>query len=87
MITLPAGNGPRGLGSIIDEPDALIFGEDLFHRLGGESTREHEGLVPASDVGDLGTHMEIDGDHLLIMKQSVLVQNAIRSWRIDHTDP
>lgn len=47
MITLPEGNAPRWLGSIIDEQDALIFGEELFHFIGGDSTREHEGLIPA----------------------------------------
>lgn len=50
MVTLPEGHGPRWLGSIIDEQDALIFGEELFHIIGGDSTREHEGLVPAFEA-------------------------------------
>ena len=47
MITLPEGKGPRWLSSIIDEQDGLIFGEELFHHIGGDSIREHEGLIPA----------------------------------------
>jgi hypothetical protein len=47
MITLPEGKGSRWPGSIIDEQDILIFGEELFHRIGGDSTREHQDLVPA----------------------------------------
>ena len=39
MVTLPDGNSPRWLGSIMDEQDALIFGEELFHLIGGDSTR------------------------------------------------
>jgi len=47
MITLPERKGPRWIGSIIAEQDGLIFGEELFHRIGGDSIREHENLVPA----------------------------------------
>ena len=47
MITLPKGNGLSWISSILDEQDSLIFGEELFHRIGGDSTREHEGLVTA----------------------------------------
>jgi len=47
MVTLPGAKGPRWPGSLIDEQDSLIFGGELFHHLGGDSTREHEGLVPA----------------------------------------
>jgi pimeloyl-ACP methyl ester carboxylesterase len=34
----------------------------------------------AAEVGDLGTYVEIDSDHFLIMKQPKLVQNAIATW-------
>ena len=50
MITLPAGNGPRWIGSAIDEQDALIFGEELFHFIGGDSASEHDGLIPAFEA-------------------------------------
>ena len=50
MITLPAGKGPRWIGSIIDEQDGLIFGEELFHFIGGDSAREHDGLVSAFEA-------------------------------------
>ena len=41
----------------------------------------------ASEVGELGTYVEIDSDHFLIMKQSLLVQNVISSWLSDQMDP
>jgi pimeloyl-ACP methyl ester carboxylesterase len=47
MMTLPEGEGPRWIGSIIDEQDGLIFGEALFHLIGGDSAREHDGLQSA----------------------------------------
>ena len=31
-------------------------------------------------LGDLATYVEIESDHFLIMKQSALVQEAIRAW-------
>jgi pimeloyl-ACP methyl ester carboxylesterase len=34
----------------------------------------------AEETGDLGTYVEVEGDHFLIMKQPGLVQNAIASW-------
>src|SRR5258706_1582867 len=47
MVTLPEGKESRWLGSTIDEQDSLIFGEELFHLIGGDSTHEHETLMPA----------------------------------------
>lgn len=34
----------------------------------------------AEEIGDLGSYVEVDGDHFLIMKQPLLVQNAIEKW-------
>jgi surfactin synthase thioesterase subunit len=34
----------------------------------------------AEEIGDLGTYVEIEGDHFLIMKRPLLVQNAITKW-------
>jgi pimeloyl-ACP methyl ester carboxylesterase len=34
----------------------------------------------AAEIGDLGTYLEVNGDHFLIMKQPALVQNAIIKW-------
>jgi pimeloyl-ACP methyl ester carboxylesterase len=34
----------------------------------------------AEEVGDLGTYVEITGDHFLIMKQPGPVQNVIAKW-------
>ena len=44
MITLPQEKGTRWLSFVIDEQDSLIFGEALFHQVGGSSSREHENL-------------------------------------------
>ena len=34
----------------------------------------------ALEVGDLGTYVELEGDHFLIMKHPDLVQNEIMEW-------
>jgi pimeloyl-ACP methyl ester carboxylesterase len=34
----------------------------------------------AEEIGGLGTYVEMDGDHFLIMKQSRQVQNALAKW-------
>lgn len=34
----------------------------------------------AEELGDLATYVEIESDHFVIMKQSALVQEAIRDW-------
>ena len=34
----------------------------------------------AEEIGDLGTYIELNGDHFLIMKQPKLVQDAIAQW-------
>jgi len=34
----------------------------------------------AAEIGDLGTYVEVTGDHFLIMKQPGLIQNAIANW-------
>ena len=38
----------------------------------------------AKEIGDLGTYVEVDGDHFLIMKHPLLVQNAIAKWLEEH---
>lgn len=47
MLTLPKGTEARRFNYIIDEQDSLIFGEAIFHRLGGDSAREHEQITAA----------------------------------------
>jgi len=32
------------------------------------------------EIGDLGTYVEVESDHFLIMKQPTIVQEAIRTW-------
>ena len=34
----------------------------------------------AEEIGDLSTYVELNGDHFLIMKQPISVQNAITKW-------
>ncbi|BFM38224.1 alpha/beta hydrolase [Synechocystis sp. LKSZ1] len=47
MLTLPSGDSAPWLGYVIDEQDAVIFGETLFHQIGGSSAREHVGIAEA----------------------------------------
>lgn len=47
MITLPQGRDARWISYLVDEQDSLIFGEALFHRIGGDSSNEHEGITSA----------------------------------------
>lgn len=47
VITLSQGKETRWVNSLIDEQDSLIFGEEIFHRIGGDSLREHQGLTKA----------------------------------------
>jgi pimeloyl-ACP methyl ester carboxylesterase len=35
------------MNTIIDEQDSLIFGEAIFHQIGGDTPAEHEGLTEA----------------------------------------
>jgi pimeloyl-ACP methyl ester carboxylesterase len=42
MLTLPGGRELRWMGYLLDEQDSLIFGEALFHFIGGDSPNEHE---------------------------------------------
>ncbi|HEX9332366.1 MAG TPA: hypothetical protein VF896_10780, partial [Anaerolineales bacterium] len=47
MITLPSGREALWINYLIDEQDSLIFGEALFHRIGGDSANEHQGITSA----------------------------------------
>ncbi len=47
MVTLPEGKAISWISTLIDEQDSLIFGEALFHLIGGDSNREHEGITSA----------------------------------------
>ena len=47
MITLPQEKDTRWINTLIDEQDSLIVGEALFHRIGGDSADEHEGITSA----------------------------------------
>ncbi|HEX5808072.1 MAG TPA: alpha/beta hydrolase, partial [Anaerolineales bacterium] len=47
VIILPEEKESRWINHIVDEQDSLIFGEALFHRVGGDSDREHEGIADA----------------------------------------
>ncbi|MFT3891746.1 MAG: alpha/beta hydrolase [Anaerolineales bacterium] len=47
VLAIPSGKGTSWLNSLIDERDGLIFGETLFHLIGGDSKNEHAGLPSA----------------------------------------
>jgi pimeloyl-ACP methyl ester carboxylesterase len=47
MIALPVVQETGWINYLIDEQDSLIFGEALFHSIGGDSPIEHEGLTSA----------------------------------------
>ena len=47
MITLPQESETRWLSYLLDEQDGLIFGEMLFHLVGGSSVEEHDGITQA----------------------------------------
>jgi pimeloyl-ACP methyl ester carboxylesterase len=47
VIALPEARSSSWVNALIDEQDSLVFGEALFHQIGGSSDREHEGLTSA----------------------------------------
>ena len=47
VILLPSGRSTRVVNTLIDERDALLFGEGMLRLIGGVSPREHEGLIQA----------------------------------------
>jgi pimeloyl-ACP methyl ester carboxylesterase len=47
VIALPQGKPSSPVNALIDEQDSLIFGEALFHLIGGDSDNEHVGLTLA----------------------------------------
>lgn len=47
MLALPKGIKPSWVNALIDEQDALVFGETLFHLIGGDSANEHKDLTSA----------------------------------------
>jgi pimeloyl-ACP methyl ester carboxylesterase len=51
VITLPQGKETSWINTLIDEQDSLVFGEAIFHRIGGDSPREHEGITAAFQIG------------------------------------
>ena len=59
VIALPKGDTTSRVNALIDEQDGLIFGETLFHWIGGDSDSEHRGLTSAlqtaySEMGQEG---------------------------------
>lgn len=67
VITLPQGRPTRSLGTLIDEQDSLIFGEAIFHRIGGDTPAEHAGLTDAlhSAYADLKKSQRMFGSPVL----------------------
>ncbi len=47
VVTLPQGKETRWINTLVDEQDSLVFGEATFHRIGGDSAREHAQIAVA----------------------------------------
>jgi pimeloyl-ACP methyl ester carboxylesterase len=47
MFSLPEAKPTSWINMLIDEQDTLVFGEALFHQMGGDSNEEHAGLTSA----------------------------------------
>jgi pimeloyl-ACP methyl ester carboxylesterase len=47
VATLPQGQETRWVNTLVDEQDLLVFGEAIFHLMGGDSSREHEQTAAA----------------------------------------
>lgn len=47
IVTLPQGEETRWINTLVDEQDLLVFGEAIFHLIGGDSSREHEQTAAA----------------------------------------
>ncbi len=47
VATLPQGKETRWVNTLVDEQDCLIFGEMIFHLIGGDSPREHAQITAA----------------------------------------
>lgn len=47
VIVLPSAKETRWVNWLIDEQDSVIFGEEVFYRLGGVTAQEHNQLVSA----------------------------------------
>jgi pimeloyl-ACP methyl ester carboxylesterase len=60
VITLPQARKTSWINTLIDEQDNLVFGEALFHRIGGDSDSEHENL--ASAFADVYSEMREEGN-------------------------
>ncbi len=79
-ITIPQDKGVRWINYIVDEQDSLIFGEALFHLIGGDSPGEHEGIVSAfyADYSEMRT-----GQHVF---PSPLVSTYLNLQGANHFD-
>jgi hypothetical protein len=60
VLTLPQGRRTSWINRLIDEQDNLVFGEALFHLIGGDSDSEHENL--ASAFVDVYSEMRKEGN-------------------------
>jgi hypothetical protein len=72
MLALPEAKATSWINILIDEQDTIIFGETLFHQIGGDSDNEHVGLTSA-----LAT------DYAEMHKEGIVVtpKNWTEKWR------
>jgi pimeloyl-ACP methyl ester carboxylesterase len=80
MITLPQAKDTRWINTLIDEQDSLIIGEALFHRIGGDSAEEHNGITSALHT----VYSQMKGTHRVFSSPFVSTYlNLQRSTRFD----
>jgi pimeloyl-ACP methyl ester carboxylesterase len=67
VLTLPQGRPTRWINTLIDEQDSLIFGETIFHRIGGDTPAEHEQLTNAlhTDYAEMKVSQRVFGSPVL----------------------
>jgi pimeloyl-ACP methyl ester carboxylesterase len=85
VSTLSKEDGVRGLffiNGIHDGESIRETGLPILIIQGGQDERVPAEFVRpiAGAIGELGTYVELEGDHFMIMKQPQAVQNAIADW-------
>ena len=69
ILALPEAKATSWINTLIDEQDTIIFGEALFHRIGGDSINEHAGLTSALAV-----------DYLEIRKEGMVASPVVSTY-------
>jgi fermentation-respiration switch protein FrsA (DUF1100 family) len=76
MVILPAGTNAGWLGYLIDEQDVVVWGEALFHQVGGTSAREHADITQA-----------LYRDYSVIRQAQPVLPSPVLSTYFNHQTP